>query len=332
MYDILKTFNETTFLGMKDGMVYVLKRIFVEDIELYKKLAAVDNPNIAKVYETVRIENDFYAVLEFVQGQTLEEYVKKYGFMDDAQIKNVVLQLCAGLEAVHSCGIVHRDINPSNVMLDENGTVKIIDFGISRIRKADSRTDTHLLGTQGYAPPEQYGFSQTGFESDIYSVGVLMNYLKTGCTVSEKLAQGTLAPVIIKCTQVDKNNRYKNAASLAEDISGKVKLSKIFRSIPGFRQDIWWHKAIALLYYISAVVIIAFAQMENGNTKTDILCKISMFFLTAVPVPLLMNMCGWQEKWSYTRNRSKQSKTFVAVILSGVSWVISIIILLSATK
>lgn len=332
MYDILKTFNETTSLGMKDGRVYVLKKIFVEDIELYKKLAVVDNPNIAKVYETIRIENNFFAVLEFVQGQTLEDYVRKYGFMDDAQIKNVALQLCAGLEAVHSCGIVHRDITPSNVMLDENGTVEIIDFGISRIKKTGSRTDTHLLGTQGYAPPEQYGFSQTGFESDIYSVGVLMNYLKTGCTVSERLADGALAPIIIKCTQVDKNNRYKNAASLAEDISGKLKLSNVFRSIPGFRQDIWWHKAIALLYYISAAVIIALAEMENGDMRTDILCKVSMFFLFAVPVPIMTDMCGWQEKWSYTRNRNKQSKIFAAVILSGVSWLISFIILLSAAK
>lgn len=330
MYTILKSFNETTKLAEKDNKIYVLKRIFPEDIEVYKKLAALCNPNIIKIYETVLIENDFYAAAEFIQGDTLESYVKKNGLMSDGQVKNVVLQLCSGLEAIHSQGIVHRDINPSNVMIDENGTVKIIDFGISRIRKTDSRTDTHLLGTQGYAPPEQYGFSQTGFESDIYSVGVLMNYLKTGCTVSEKPADGALAPIIIKCTQVDKNNRYKSAEALAEDIEHKFKFRRIFSVIPGFRQDVWWHKAIALLYYASAILVVAFAEFENGTLTANIMSKISMLFFFIVPVPILTNFLGWADKWSYTRNRSKSSRRTVMVVLSGISWVIACAILLLA--
>ena len=327
MYEIIKSINETTLLAMRDGKIFVLKKIMPEDTELYKKLCAINNINVAKIYETVLIENDFYAVEEFIQGVTLDEFFNSHGLFSDEEIKPLILQLCNGLEAVHSLGIIHRDINPNNIMVDEKGSLKIIDFGISRIRKLKQSADTQLLGTHGFAPPEQYGFSQTGFEADIYSIGVLMNYLKTGCFPSEKTDSGAFAPVIVKCTQMDKNNRYKSVVELAADISKKDRIKKYIRKIPGFRRDIWWHKLIALVYYF-AVVFLFCCSCYESDIKTALLYLCVTVFMFIIPVPILLNAGGWLEKWSFTRNKTKSSKIFFQLFLANLSMILSLVFIL----
>lgn len=329
VYEIIREFNEATKLAMNESGIFVLKRILPDDADMYRKLMTLGNRNVVRVYEVTALEDGIYAVQEFVQGMTLENHIKKNGLMQDAQMKDVVLQLCNGLEAVHALGIVHRDINPKNIMIDENGTVKIIDFGISRIKKSNQNTDTQFLGTQGFASPEQYGFTQTGFQSDIYSVGVLMNYLKTGCIPSEKTDSGTYAGVILKCTQMDMNNRYKDVTELVGDISKKEKWKNIIRSIPGFRKDVWWHKTIAIIYYVFLLTMVLFVTYKEGEhrLRNEILWRLTVLFLFAVPVPILTDFGGWLEKWSFTRNRVKSSKVFLQIFLSCVSGFIAALLI-----
>ena len=119
---------------------------------------------------------------------------------------------------------MHRDLKPSNVLLNENMEVKIIDFGISRTVKRNQSCDTEILGTQGFTAPEQFGFHQTGPKADIYSMGVLINVMATGCLPGVQLVNGWLSEIVLKCTQIDETNRYKNIDDLLEIIneSGKV--------------------------------------------------------------------------------------------------------------
>lgn len=333
MYEIIKSFNETTKLAVKDNKVYVLKTVLFEDTELYRKLSTLNNDNVAKVYGTVRIENDFYAVLEFIQGTTLTDYIKQNGVMDDMRLRDVILQLCSGLESIHALGIVHRDINPNNVMLDENGKVKIIDFGISRFQKANKSADTQILGTQGFAAPEQFGFSQTSVRSDIYSVGVLMNYLKTGALLSEKRDNGSFSSVIIKCTQMDEKNRYKNMSELASDISGKNRFKSFIRSIPGFRKNVLWHKIVAVIYYLMLVLMIVGRTYQGEyNFKNELFWDIAVFFMFGIPVPLLLNQLDWQSRFSLTKNSTKQTRIFVAVVFSVISAVIGSVFILQVNN
>ncbi len=333
MYEIIKSFNGTTKLAIKENKIYVLKTVPFEDIEIYKKLSTVDNVNVIKVYETVRIENEFYAVLEFVQGMTLADYIKKNGVMDDIRLRDVILQLCGGLEAIHALGIIHRDINPNNVMLDENGTVKIIDFGISRFQKANQSADTQILGTQGFAAPEQFGFSQTSVRSDIYSVGVLINYLKTGALPSEKRDYGTFSSIIIKCTQMDEKNRYKNIAELASAVSGKNRLKRFVLSIPGFRKGVLWHKITAVIYYLLTVLMIAGRTYQGEYIfKNELLWDIAMIFMLVFPVPLLLNQGDWQSRFSLTKNSTKQNRIFVSVIFSVISVITGCIFILQVNR
>ena len=110
---------------------------------------------------------------------------------------------------------VHRDIKPENVILRGADTV-LIDFDAARLHKPQAEADTQVLGTTGFAAPEQYGLGQSDTRTDIYSLGVLMNVMLTGEHPSRKLAEGRMGRVIQRCTQVNPAKRYKNVLRLME--------------------------------------------------------------------------------------------------------------------
>ena len=113
---------------------------------------------------------------------------------------------------LHSLGIVHRDIKEDNVILTENGTVKLTDFDISKIYTQGKSRDTVLLGTATYAPPEQFGLAQTDSRSDIYALGILANKLVTGEHPSVKLfTKGRLGRFIAKATNISPEKRFDSA-------------------------------------------------------------------------------------------------------------------------
>ena len=110
-------------------------------------------------------------------------------------------------------GAVHRDIKPENIILRGSDAV-LIDFDASRLCKAENTTDTQIMGTTGYAAPEQYGFSQTDARADIYALGILLNEMLTKQHPSRQLAEGKFRPIIEKCTRINADQRYTTATEL----------------------------------------------------------------------------------------------------------------------
>lgn len=111
--------------------------------------------------------------------------------------------------------IVHRDVKPDNVIIRGTEAV-LIDFDASRIYKNENREDTQILGTTGFAAPEQYGLSQSDGRADIYALGVLLNIMLTGEHPSRKLASGRMGRIVQRCTMVNLEKRYKNILHLME--------------------------------------------------------------------------------------------------------------------
>ena len=162
------------------GQLMVRRISAPEDYPVMKALCGIRHPNLMSVY-SVRIKDGVCVSLcEFINGVTLAFLVENNGTYRIQPAKNIICQICDGLTVLHQHGMVHRDIKPENVMLDKSGRVKIIDFSISRLMKPEKRKDTNVLGTAGYASPEQFGFGQTNGRADIYACGVLLNYLLTG--------------------------------------------------------------------------------------------------------------------------------------------------------
>ena len=124
--------------------------------------------------------------------------------------------VCNAVETLHSLGIIHRDIKPENVMIDTKGKVKLIDLNASRQYEEHKTSDTVILGTLGYASPEQLGLSQSDTRTDIYALGVLLNVMLTGEHPSRKLTDGKAKKIVLKCTQIDPNSRFSTVEKLAQ--------------------------------------------------------------------------------------------------------------------
>ncbi len=158
------------------------------------------------------------AVLEeYVQGDPLSEVLQGVR-MTPAEARKIALQLCRALWTLHSLGGIHRDVKPENVLLRGDQAV-LIDFDAARVFKKDGGSDTQVLGTTGYAAPEQYGIAQTDGRADIYALGVLLNVMLTGRHPSRELAEGKLGRIVQKCTMVNPKKRYKNVLHLMEALS-----------------------------------------------------------------------------------------------------------------
>ena len=145
-------------------------------------LATLRHPNLPQVSDYFTDGGRHYLVMDFVEGETLERMLSRGAPLPEPQVLDYAIQLCGVLGYLHSRAqpLIFRDLKPGNVMITPQGQVKLIDFGIARLFKPGQQSDTIIIGTHGYAPPEQYGRGQTDARSDIYSLGVTLHHLLTG--------------------------------------------------------------------------------------------------------------------------------------------------------
>ncbi len=319
MYEIIKSLNDGSKLAYSGSTVYMLKRINREDIPVYEKLAGIKNRNIASVKETVIIDNKIYAAREYVQGITLDEFIEKNYPLDDKTVSQIAIDICSGLSQIHKLGIVHRDITPSNIIIDSRGAAVIIDFGISRIVKENTSEDTQILGTHGFAAPEQFGFSQTDGKADIYAVGVLINYMKTKALPNEKLAEAPFNKIVLRATEIDKNNRYTDVNEMAKALKGKIISGKRAFGVPGFRSGTPKNMIIASVYYFFYLLFnlsVFYGKNENFTLLQNVLM---LFFLMIVPVPIITEWGDWLDRIKASKRWSKKEKTALKLVIAAIT-------------
>lgn len=193
------------------GNQFILRH-FQGNGEVYRRLLSCSCRHLPLVYEAAEQDGENIVIKEFVQGDTLD-FLLKEALFSPQETKQTIKQLCQGLWVLHSMAAVHRDIKPENVILRGRGAV-LIDFDAARLHKPEHEADTQILGTTGFAAPEQYGLSQSDVRTDIYALGVLMNVMLTGEHPSKRLAEGRMGRVIERCTRVNPEKRYKDVAHL----------------------------------------------------------------------------------------------------------------------
>lgn len=144
-------------------------------------LAKLNHPNVATLYNFVREEGDYYMVMEFVEGQTLDQWLEQYGPLPVSLAVQVVQQALEGLHHAHKRGILHRDLKPANLMVTPEGVVKLTDFGIARIMGSQRMTNVNgLVGTPAYMAPEQIQGLEPSPQSDIHAMGLVLYELLSG--------------------------------------------------------------------------------------------------------------------------------------------------------
>ena len=173
------------------GKQFILRR-FQGNGEVYRRLLSCSCRYLPLVYEAAEQDGENIVIEEFVQGDTLD-FLLKEALFSPQETKQTIKQLCQGLWVLHSMAAVHRDIKPENVILRGNDAV-LIDFDAARLHKPEAEADTQILGTTGFAAPEQYGLGQSDTRTDIYSLGVLMNVMLTGQHPLQKAGGGPAGP------------------------------------------------------------------------------------------------------------------------------------------
>lgn len=223
-YELLECFSEKenirTLLAAdrKSGERCVVK-CYLKDSPLYERsepeaLRTIDAPPMPRFLAEYRNDQMRCVLREYVEGETLSSLAEHKTFTEEEVIR-VGVQLCRQLWSLHSMNppVIHRDIKPQNVVIRQDGTAVLIDFGIARVT-SDKETDTEALGTKGFASPEQYGFSQTDARSDIYSLGVLLNWLLHREMKVRQNGNSALGRVIARCVSFDPAGRYADASQL----------------------------------------------------------------------------------------------------------------------
>lgn len=293
-YNIIQTLSQSegscTRLVQKEGFnqLYIYK-VVDREIPAYPILRRAKIPGIPRIYHA-RVENGHTEVLEeFLNGKTLEEYIRINGLMDTDQAARIMVQLCRILIALHSAGIIHRDIKPANIILAPDGSVNLIDFDAARRFYAAQESDTVLLGTRGYAAPEQYGYAPTDCRTDIYALGVLINRLTTGRLPGEEILPGCLFPIIRKCTQMDPAFRYENCSQVLAQLltaqrqqAANPAPTAVFAApaAPPRKRREWWRLLILGIF----TALYAWIDFTENPVHFNTLSLFCLHFLIFAPV------------------------------------------------
>lgn len=192
-------------------------------------LKELNHPGLPRIEEVIHYEESTLIIMEYVEGFSLQEILVKYGAQPYKTLMNWMIRLCEILSYLHSRvpPIIYRDLKPSNVILRPDGSLKLIDFGAAREYREGGDKDTVLLGTRGYAAPEQYGgYGQSGPPADIYGLGATIFHLATGrdpakppymrypMTRWARDIPEEFSRIVLKCTNLDAEKRYPDCKSL----------------------------------------------------------------------------------------------------------------------
>lgn len=238
----------------KDSGQILIRKVLKGAHPVYAALQEHPHPCLPVLHEVTITEDSTTVAEEYIEGQPQDS-----AELSETRFLAIVRELCSVLEFLHGQGIIHRDIKPSNIIMAKDGHIRLIDFDAARMPKENLEQDTVLLGTRGFAPPEQYGFAQTDERADIYSLGVTLKQL--GGRIAEK---PHYKRVIRKCTDLDPAKRYQSVRQVRR---------AFFRTAVSFRGKILPHGksilcasvalCILLLAWIQAPYL--YGQLEDGT-------------------------------------------------------------------
>ena len=257
-YEILKTIGEGGMANVylahdtildRDVAIKVLRGDLANDDKFVRRFqrealsaSSLSHPNIVEIYDVGEDDGDYFIVMEYVPGKNLKQLLKRRGSLTVEEVVDIMLQITSAMSVAHDNLIIHRDLKPQNILIMDDGGVKITDFGIAMALNATQLTQTNsAMGSVHYFPPEQANGKGATLKSDVYSLGIMMYELLTGelpfrgdnaveialkhlkepipsIRDTHPLIPQSVENVIIKATAKNPKNRYANANEMHEDL------------------------------------------------------------------------------------------------------------------
>ncbi len=262
----------------------IIVNSLLAEANLMKRL---DHAALPRIVDIIDNGVTIYVVMDYIEGESLDKILNEYGAQPEELVIGWAMQLCDALAYLHAQKppIIYRDMNPANIMLKPEGNIKIIDFGIAREYKEQSLADTTVLGTKGYAPPEQYS-GQTDARSDIFALGMTMHHLLTGIDPrsgeayapvrmwNPELSEG-IELIIDKCVEPAPENRYQNCSDLLYDLEHPDLITRGYKKRQKRKVAAFMAAAgMTVVFFLTGTVCTTIAKNIN-NSNYEILVSPS---------------------------------------------------------
>lgn len=266
--------------------IYIKKVMSVFNKSVFETLMAAPICGIPQIFALYEEEDNLVCIEEYISGDTLQDILDQGTVLSESTIIQYIVKLCVILERLHSHQppIIHRDIKPSNIMVTSNNTLYLLDLNAAKYFNSENQEDTVLLGTQGYAAPEQYGFGSSSVQTDIYSVGILIKTLCTGSTSGVIPSTSMLADIAAKCTKINPEERYKSISELKNALSSQpdnYTKAHSFRNFlpPGFRSFQPSHMVVASAVYALLIYLCVTLEVKDSTAKQLSVEKVGVFLM-----------------------------------------------------
>ena len=257
-YEIIKTIGEGGMANVylardtildRNVAIKVLRGDLASDEKFVRRFqrealsaSSLSHPNIVEIYDVGEDDGDYYIVMEYVEGKNLKQLLKKREKLTAAEVVDIMLQITSAMGVAHDSLIIHRDLKPQNILIKDDGEIKITDFGIAMALNATQLTQTNsAMGSVHYFPPEQANGKGSTLKSDVYSLGIMMYELLTGVLpfrgdnaveialkhlkepiplIRSELPElpQSIENIIVKATAKNPKNRYANANEMHDDL------------------------------------------------------------------------------------------------------------------
>lgn len=320
---------------LQTKQIYVKKTLDVYNLNVYSYLK--DNPvhGLPRIYELIQQDRSLIIIEDFISGQSLEKILATEGAISEERVIRYTIQLCETLLKLHASTppIIHRDIKPTNIIITPNDTAILIDLNAAK-HASDKDEDTTLLGTRGYAAPEQYGFGSSGAQTDIYAIGKLMNTMLNG-SFSQQTVEGRLKPIIKKCTELTPSNRYRSIKGLRNALyrlnngSHKAIIPIELRHLlpPGFRSGSYANMCVASAYYLFTAWLCFDMKFKDTSFLISLIQQIGVFLmLLSIPFSTF-NYADIHNRFPLCNSENKITK-ILGIILLNLVVLISLLLML----
>ncbi len=331
------------------GRIAVKKYVKIEQKPVYDFLKMHENEFIPKIYGCFENESQLIVIEEYIEGRNLEDILceRKLSVEDGVRI---VKEICRGMYPLHTASppVISRDLKPENIMITPQRHVKLIDFDIARVVSPRKPRDTVIMGTEGFAAPEQFGRRQTDGRSDIYALGTMLNYIVLQKFPVEEIVPGKLGEIIRRCIALNPDERYQSVKELEGELerlypdrnryiaggnegsAGELPEWRRFLP-PGFRSGRIWKMFLAVVGYLAVFYIcLTMDIIENGVIITGIRAisqRILILSAQLEEIAVICNYLGCRDKIPFLKRDNRLIRMagyvvseFVFMIIAALVW------------
>lgn len=278
--------------------IFVCREVPSSMAAFYSCLKQIHHRNLVQIFEIYNLTDTCIIIEEYINGIRLDILLEKERTFSEEIAIHYTAELCSALQALHEQRLVHRNISMANIRITTDGILKLMNFDCVRQIAHNKIRDTVLLGTAGYAAPEQFGFYESDNRTDIYAVGVLLNQLLTGELPSQKLYDGSrkITSLITRCTELDKQKRLLTVEQVTDGLTQTYNgymIQNIYQQLPGLNSDKWYMKCAAFAGYIlfwSWFLKLVIQHAWPYSIGSTMLSLMRVLIGLGIPVALITNV------------------------------------------